>query len=70
MKSRIILFLVVLAIIFSIISIVSDSGIMQVTGGTARNIDLPGMFSFVVVILLILVILIVIIDLTLLRKQL
>lgn len=68
MKSRVILVLVVLAIVFSIISIVSDIGINQITGGTSREINsLPVSLSFVVIVILILVILLIITDL--LRKN-
>ena len=64
MNSRVILVLVVLAIVFSIVGIISDIGIMQVTGAAARDVkDLPFTFGFIVVILLILIIFLVLIDL-------
>ncbi len=46
MKSRALLVLVVLAIVFSIVSVVSDVGIKQITGATADELtDLPATFG-------------------------
>lgn len=71
MKSRVLLILVVLAIVFSIVSIVSDVGMRQVTGATSIGlIDLPLTFSFLVIVLLIVIIMFIILDLTPLKKQL
>jgi len=64
MKSRVILVLVVLAVVYSIVGIVSDVGIKQITGAASQNLtDFPFTFGFIVIILLILIIFLVIIDL-------
>ena len=63
MNSRVILVLVVLAVIFSIVGVVSDLGIMQVIGGTAQEVnELPFTFGFIVIILLILIVFLVLVD--------
>ena len=63
------LFLIVLAIVFSIIGIVSDIGIKQVTGVTTSKLtDIPLTFGFVVIILLIAIIFLVIVDIIPLKK--
>lgn len=64
MKSRVILVLVVLAVVFSIVGVVSDLGIMQITGGTSRDLKSPAFtFGFMVIILLILILFLIITDL-------
>lgn len=69
MKSRVILVLVVLAIVFSIVGIVSDVGMQQVTGAAAKDLtDFPFTFGFIVIILLILIIFLLITDLISLKK--
>lgn len=70
MKSKVILFLIVLTILFSIVSIVSDLGISQITGGTTQGlINLPLTFNLVVIILLIVIISIILTDLIISKKQ-
>ena len=64
-----ILVLIILAIVFSIVGVVSDIGIKQVTGTAAKELnELPFTFGFIVIILLILILFLLILEITPLRK--